>query len=296
MYWRRVLRTFAIVPFAFYSTVSTAQTAPWEDCWQKDEIPSVRVQIFQTMLMVGAFKCGGVFPAAVTNYNAFVNAKRSLILANQQVVQAHFTRAQGAEHGQIAYLEHQTRVGNQQSLGNMLNRCESVSTFSRLAAEASEAELLELARFASKDVSIRTCDVARHDPVMQGPRPVPGFAPHVARPAAAPVKSTLPVETTMAQPGDQADLTEPRPAGIMNSATVPAPAASAPAPMAAVPAPAAPVPVAIVATGADASTPSDGVTAAMALQEAARALAQAATALQAQAAPTAPGAADRISE
>lgn len=284
MYWRRVLRTVAIVPFAFYSTVSTAQTAPWEDCWQKDEIPSVRVQIFQTMLMVGAFKCRDAFPAAVTNYNAFVNAKRSLILANQQVVQAHFTRAQGAEDGQMAYLEHQTRVGNQQSLGNMLNRCESVSTFSRLAAEASEAELLELARFASKDVPIRTCDVARPDPIMQGARPVPGVAPHVARPTVAPVEATLPVESAMSQPGDQVDLAEPRPAGIMNSATAPAPAA--------------PVPAAAVADGPDASTPSDGVTAAMALQEAARALAQAATALQAQAAPaTAPGAAaDGISE
>lgn len=276
MYWRKLAAWAAIAPAVFAPVLTNAQLNAGKDCWYSDEIPSVHVQTFQTMLMVGTFKCRDIYPEAIESYNKFMNSKRDFILANQRVVQAHFTRQLGTEPGNIAYLSHQTRVGNSQSLAGLSLSCEKVTSLSRLAASASESGLFELARFVNGDAALTVC-AHPAEPV--------AVADAVTTEAGAPPKVVATVAADQA-PGPEENLAPGHfvPEGPVTATPTPA-VAPAPAKMIAVaeekPA-AAPVEAVAPATAAPAAP-----TAAQALQEAAKALALAATALQAQAAPAA---------
>lgn len=271
MYWRTLAAWAAIAPAVFAPVTTNAQSNGTQNCWYTDEIPSVHVQTFQTMLMVGTFKCRDSLPDVIESYNKFMNSKRDFILANQRVVQAHFTRQLGSEPGNIAFLEHQTRIGNVQSLGSLSTNCDKVASLARLGAGASESDLFELARFVSGDAALTVCT----NPV----------APTVVADAVAPDAgaSAKAVETAAADenlaPGHfvpegpvtaeavTADVPAPAKAVVVTDEKTAAPAEAAPAP-----------------------APVAAPTAAQALQEAAKALALAASALEAQAAPAAPAA------
>lgn len=253
----------AVLPLS----IASANAAPPDrNCWQADEQRAAEVHNFQTMLMVGALKCRDRVPAALDGYNAFMGAKRDLIVANQYVLMSHFIREYGDSSGIGAFRDYETRVGNQHSGADNLARCEAIGAMGRMAANASEADLRELARVVGEDSLTTVCpNLAKDD----------GLAPTVAATSASEEPPAVPAATLAVNEAAPA----PAPALAVNDA--------APAPVEAALENPAPAEVTStsgtqpkIVTVAEAPAP----TAAQALQEAARALALAATAMQAEAA------------
>lgn len=241
----------AVLPLCLLSVSANAALSP--DCWKADEQRAAEVHNFQTMLMVGALKCRDRVPASLDGYNAFMGAKRDLIVANQYVLMSHFIREYGDSSGIGAFRDYETRVGNKHSGSDNLARCEAIGAMGRMAAGASEADLRELARVVGEDSLTSTCPNLAKDE---------GLTPTVAA-------STGPAEPAAAVAAAVA-VNDAAPAAAEVGPDVAAPAevtsASGTQPK--------------VVTVAEAPAP----TAAQALQEAARALALAATALQSEAA------------
>lgn len=247
----------ALLPFCLLSVSAHAIPSPDSGCWKADEQRAAEVHNFQTMLMVGALKCRDRVPAALDGYNSFMSSKRDLIVANQYVLMGHFIREYGDSNGHGAFRDYETHVGNKHSGADNLARCEAIGAMSRMAAGASEADLRELARLVGEDSLNATC---------------PGTAPadEGLAPTVAILKSDeqlTPAPTTTDQAA--ADV-------------APAPAVDTPASMETpveVTSASGSQPKIVTVEGKPAAEPS----AAQALQEAARALALAANALQAQA-------------
>lgn len=198
-----------------------------------------------------------------------MNSKRDFIIANQRVVQAHFTRQYGTEPGNIAYLEHQTRVGNVQSLQGLSLKCEKVASLARLATGASEGDMFELARFVSGDTAPNICAHPTAQAVV---------ADAVVADTGAPPKVTATLAAEQA-PGPEENLA----AGHF-VAEGPVTATQASAPASAKMIEVAEEKPTATAEAIVAPAPAPAPTAAQALQEAAKALALAATALQTQSA------------
>jgi hypothetical protein len=232
-----------------------------QDCWYPDELSAARVQNFQTMLMIGTFKCRQKIPDALESYNLFMSNKRDFIVYNKNIVISHFIRQYGPSSGNIAYMNYETGVGNLHSMQNLIDRCETISAYSRLAANASEADLVEFSRIVADNSLVVACPADQE------------------RPATTMASTQAPV----------ADLRTATASASMQPAALNDPAVTEPASEQAVLSPNAEPP----AANASLASTSEPVgvadapaapTAAQALQDAARALALAATALQAKAA------------
>lgn len=253
----------AILPLSLMSVPANADL-PKPNCWQNDEIAAAELHSFQTMLMVGALKCRDRLPAALEGYNRFMSVKRDLIVTNQYLLMSHFIREYGDSSGTGAFRDYETSIGNRHSAADNLGRCEAIGAMGRMAANASESDLRELARVMGQDLDMTCPTYADADE---------GLAPTVAagtsskgQPVAAPVARAAATTEEIAPAPAAPKLvtseagTQPK---VVTVADEPAVAAAPAAPAAPAAAPAAP-------------------TAAQALQEAAKALALAATALQEQ--------------
>lgn len=127
-------------------------------CWSSDEIPAARLHAFQTMLMVGAMRCQYDRPDALKSHNAFIQSRKSSIEVARTVLQAHFIRELGAQDGATAFRAFDTKVGNlvSGSDDNALS-CDAIGTYSRLAVSASEVDLYTLASLNAERLDIHPC-------------------------------------------------------------------------------------------------------------------------------------------
>lgn len=251
----------AMLPLCLVSAPAKADL-PSKNCWQADEIAAAELHNFQTMLMVGALKCRDRSPAALEGYNRFMSIKRDLVVANQYILTSHFIRNYGDSSGTGAFRDYETRVGNRHSSADNLGRCEAIGAMGRMAANASEADLRELARVIGQDSLETTCPtLAQSDE---------GLAPTFAASASASAKDEPAAGTAAASASNAAAAGSPAdaaaPPAVVTSETGTQPK---------------------VITVAEAPAPAAAPTAAQALQDAAKALALAASAMQSEAASTA---------
>ncbi|GGB89426.1 hypothetical protein GCM10011494_04720 [Novosphingobium endophyticum] len=180
-------------------------------CWNADEISAARLHAFQTTLLVGAMRCRDA-PDTLNSYNAFVQARKASLEASRTVLQAHFIRALGPENGMPAFAAYETEVGNRASIiDHDTLRCEAVATYSRLASSASENDLYTLARISDNAVASELCQPQRTAALPAGPAPQAALQETTAAPAAeadqtltaTPPPEALP-ETTLAQAPSEA--------------------------------------------------------------------------------------------
>lgn len=283
----------ALLPLSLASVPANADQ--YRNCWLADELSAAELHNFQTMLMVGALKCRDRAPIALEGYNRFMNSKRDLIVANQYVLMSHFIREYGDSSGMGAFREYETGVGNRHSSADNLTRCDAIGAMSRMAANASEADLRELARVVGQDSLRTTCpDLTQAD---EGLAPMLEASTADAEPPAFP-ETEIAANEASEPPADPA-ADEIAPAIITSSSgtqpkiisvTEPEFAAAADSPSAGAEATDAVETSPTVAEASTVAASATTPTAAQALQEAARALALAATALQAQSASAAPAA------
>lgn len=270
----------ALLPLCLLSISANAMPTPGSSCWKADEHRAAEVHNFQTMLMVGALKCRNSVPAALDGYNSFMSSKRDLIVANNYVLMGHFIREYGDSNGIGAFQDYETRVGNQHSGADNLARCEAIGAMSRMAAGASEADLRELARLVGEDSLTMTCPstalaeegLAPTVAAALQPEEQPAVAAGAA-PALAPTTTELAAKDAVPEPVVDAPGTVDVPVQVPVAAEVPVAVTSVSGSQ----------PKVVTVEEVPAAEPS----AAQALQEAARALALAANALQAQAADSA---------
>lgn len=131
------------------------------DCWDQRELAAARVQQFKTMLLVGALHCRDVEPYVMTDYNHFVDAKRGFINTNAQIVRDRFIRKFGLSYGSNAFSDYETSIGNRLArAGFDRYRCEMIGNYARLAADVSEAGLIDLAYSADDQPEPAVCTPA----------------------------------------------------------------------------------------------------------------------------------------
>lgn len=126
-------------------SVAQAQAAADPNCWRAEEVEAARFEDFRLKLMVGALNCKNYFPTVAATYNAFMQAKKELILANLYVVRAHFIREAGTAEGATSFANYQTLAGNKYST-TLYDRakCETIDAYTRVVAAASDTDLIKL--------------------------------------------------------------------------------------------------------------------------------------------------------
>lgn len=131
------------------------------DCWEQQEVAAARLQQFKTMLLVGALHCRDVQPYIMADYNHFLRAKRGFINANAQVVRDRFVRKFGPSYGLTAFSDYETSLGNRLAQTDYDSyRCETIGNYARLAAEVSEAGLMDLAYSTDEETQLAVCTPA----------------------------------------------------------------------------------------------------------------------------------------
>jgi hypothetical protein len=137
-----VLRLAALAALTSLACFPSAAQAA---CWYPEEARAAQVRGLQTMLMVGTLQCRHHSRLSEDLYTDFILSQRGVLDANSEVLKARFTRENGAG-GERAYDRFGTRLANQYS--ERLDDpafCTTVHRLARLAAGASERELLRLA-------------------------------------------------------------------------------------------------------------------------------------------------------
>jgi hypothetical protein len=81
-------------------------------CWKSDEAAAAGVRELQSMLMVAALRCQVAGHPMMDDYNQFVQANRSAIVAMNDRIKAHFIRAMGPVGGQRGYDSFTTSMAN----------------------------------------------------------------------------------------------------------------------------------------------------------------------------------------
>ena len=142
--------------------VSAIESNPTLDCWAADEIDAAHINLLQTKLMVESLKCQDTIPATLESYNAFMNARREMLVNYKHRVEAHFVRQWGTQAGTAASDDYNTKTGNQVSTSTIdVAQCERAGMIARFASTASDEDLRLLAETIAPASVIRDCpDVA----------------------------------------------------------------------------------------------------------------------------------------
>jgi hypothetical protein len=128
------------------------------DCWQSSELDALKVQRFKTMLLVGMLNCRDQEPGIGVDYNRFVRANRALIAEKQAIVRAHFMRARGQEAGLAAYSDYETALGNQFSDADFTpDRCAQAAAELRQAGYVSERGLMDMVQSVPDEGDVALC-------------------------------------------------------------------------------------------------------------------------------------------
>jgi hypothetical protein len=222
---------FAACFVASVSGQAIAATTADINCWRGDEVAAVQLQTLQTALMVQALKCQDTLPAAVDGYNRFLGNKRGLLLNSRHVIEGHFVRGMGTMDGTVAATNFQTRLGNRTSSDSISpERCRQSGAYSRIAAAASDDDLLDLARQLAPADALDAC------PASVAPAALPGRMNVQVWHRRAPVPLTIPAPEPVAAPApvlaaDPAPSLQPAvavvaPAPVAAPAAIVAPAAA----------------------------------------------------------------------
>lgn len=187
---------------------ANTQVANAVECWRADEAKAVRIQNLQTMLMVDAIKCQDTMASTLEGYNSFITKWQDRLVANKYIVQAHFVRRLGPVEGAKAATDYHTRVGNQLSASPIsVDRCESTGMFARLAANASDDDLVIMANALAGAVEVTECPAAEPVkakptqmiiPIWNKPTPAATETPDVQTFAAIPTQGPDPVQSASA--------------------------------------------------------------------------------------------------
>lgn len=276
-------------------SVAQAQAAADPNCWRPDEVEAARFEDFRLMLMVGALNCKNFMPGVAQSYNAFMTAKKELILSNLYVVRAHFVREAGVSGGATEFANYETLHGNRYSSPSYGRaKCEAIDAQIRVATAASDADLFKLVAVMSPGPLPSGCKaaprvIAALAPTLK-PRPAavaPVITPDMtdAERVAASTAATRRLLASRASAATFAEAAAPTPVVTAAVAVAPTPEPTAVAEAAPIPAALliaepkpveAPKPAAVAVEAAPVAAPS----AAQALAEAAKALAAAAAAMQ----------------
>ena len=131
------------------------------DCWSQREVAAAQIQRFKTMLLVGALHCRDASPYMMADYNRFLRVQRGFVNANAQVVRDRFVRKFGPTYGLTAFTDFETQLGNRIANDQFDDyRCETVANYARLAAQVSEAGLVDLARSVDEEEQLPVCTPA----------------------------------------------------------------------------------------------------------------------------------------
>ena len=218
---------------------------PDASCWRSDEVRAARIQNLQNTFMIDALKCRDTIPATADSYNEFLSKRRDPLLADKYTVQAHFVRLLGPVAGMNAATDYDTQASNRLSTSPIdVKRCETTALYARLAASATDDDLLVLASMLGSDQALSECSAptaapavsprptAMVIPIWKKPPPVaataaaePTTAPRVAAASTAAAPSADPAARTaalIAEVRRQQQATAPTPLAV----SVPAPAAA----------------------------------------------------------------------
>ena len=95
------------------ATAAAVAAAPVQAaCWKTEEASAAGVRELQSMLMVAALRCQVAGHPMMDDYNQFVQANRSAIVAMNDRLKAHFIHAFGPVGGQRAYDSFTTSMAN----------------------------------------------------------------------------------------------------------------------------------------------------------------------------------------
>lgn len=264
---RNGIASTAVLAALLLTQAANAAELTNADCWRAEEAKAAQIQNLKTMLMFDALKCQDTLPATVDSYNGFLDKRHDLIVSSKNRVREHFLRLLGPAEGYTASDRYETRAGNRAASGAIdPERCETTGMYARLAANASEDDLVAMAGLLAKDTEVATC---RGDtPALSRPARmvIPVWekkAPAFAKAATQPLPAVEGPPVAPAVPG-----AVPAVAVVANAAPAAVPPVPAPAPAPVVPAPAlveavatapapaaAPQPVVVAAVSAPATSP-----------------------------------------
>lgn len=169
-----------------------------QDCWNADEVTAARVQRFKTLLLVGALHCRQLQPYIMADYNMFLRSQRGFINASSQVLRDRFVRRFGAAYGLTAYSDYETALGNHMSQANFdPRRCDEIADYARIAADVSEAGLVDLTYSTEEEDEPSACGPV---PDFAGARPAIVEARVAAPPPPAPIPEAVAAEAVAALP------------------------------------------------------------------------------------------------
>jgi len=150
-----------VLPFA---TGSYAATIADKECWRSEEVSAVQIQTIHAMLMIDALKCQETLASTVDGYNKFIQNKRALLVSSKHIVEGHFVRTMGAVDGTAAATNFQTRLGNRISTDDIdVKQCQRTGMYARLAAAASDEDLMRLAQLIAPAEALETCPAVAAD-------------------------------------------------------------------------------------------------------------------------------------
>ena len=184
------------------------------DCWNQDEATAARVQRFKTMLLVGALHCRQSQPYIMVDYNRFLSTQRAFINASAQVLRDRFERRFGAAYGLTAYSDYETALGNHMARADFTpGRCDEIADYARIAADVSEAGLVDLTYSTEEEDEPSACGptnaMARD---RWSARPAAAVAAIVAPPP--PIPDAVAAEVVAALPPAPAAVAEAPPAPV----------------------------------------------------------------------------------
>lgn len=81
-------------------------------CWSAQDVSAARVRDLQSMLMVAALRCQVSGFDISADYNGFVADNRRAIVAMNETLKRHFSKASGVIQGQRDYDQFTTRLAN----------------------------------------------------------------------------------------------------------------------------------------------------------------------------------------
>lgn len=128
--------TAVAVAIALICTGGAAQAAVG-NCWSAQAASAARVRDLQTMLMVASLRCRNSGADVLAQYNRFVTANRSAIVAINATLKAHFSRAHGPAEGQRRYDRFTTALANHYGAG--AGGSGGCAEMAELAAEAASS-------------------------------------------------------------------------------------------------------------------------------------------------------------
>jgi len=156
-------------------------------CWYPNEIKAAQLRDLHARLMVGTLHCRANNPVFESEYNDFVEHRRTVLDKNIAILKDHFQREAG-EDAQIAYDRYSTVLANAQASQDYANpdTCAQIGMLLRAAAAADDRDLLLLAQTVERVPESNGCPAAAVATAASAPAPAAQATLAAAKPAGTP--------------------------------------------------------------------------------------------------------------